>query len=130
MLTFSTDQRAPYIFDKTYAYFLVLRGLTMTLNAYIMYYHTYILLLVIELLFLTLHKASVICLFQVPQHNYFINFNAMLMETYVSRRLNILCIMFKAMAFFIITLFAGLHYMRGVELHSRVENTCLTTSFN
>jgi hypothetical protein len=113
MLTCSTDQRAPYLFDKTDAYCLVLRGLTMTLTAYIMYNHMYILLLGIELRFLTLHEVSFICSFQVPQYNYFSNFNVILIETSVSRKLTILCIMFKIMAFFIITLFAGLYYMRG-----------------
>ena len=93
-------------------FIVVFLGLTMTLTAYIMYYHINILLLVIELLFLTLHEASLICLFQVPQYNYFNNFNVILMETSVSPRLNIVCIMFKIMAFFIITLFAGLHDMR------------------
>ena len=45
------------------------------------------LLLVIEPLFLTLHEASLICSFQAPQYDYFNNFNVILMETYVSRKI-------------------------------------------
>ena len=47
----------------------------------------HILLLVIELLFLTLHEASFMCLFQAPQYNYFNNCNVILMETSVSRKI-------------------------------------------
>ena len=47
----------------------------------------HILLLVIELLFLTLHEASFMCLFQAPQYNYFNTCNVILMETSVSRKI-------------------------------------------
>jgi hypothetical protein len=47
----------------------------------------HMLLLVIEPLFLTLHEASLICSFQAPQYDYFNNFNVILMETYVSRKI-------------------------------------------
>ena len=38
------------------------------------------------------------------------------MTTFVSRRLNILCIIFKSIPFFIITLFAGLYARVGIFL--------------
>ena len=53
--------------------------------------------------------------------------NIIHLTTSVSRRLNISCIMFKSIPFFIITLFARLH-VKVVILH--VESTCMTASFH
>ena len=47
--------------------------------------------------------------------------------TSVSRRLKILCIMFKIIAFFVITLFAWLYVSVGILL--TMEGTCMAASF-
>ena len=117
------SSKGPYLFDKTYAYSLVLRGLTNTLTTYKMYYHMHILLLFIELLFLTLYEVLLGCLFQVPLYNYFNNSDNILMETSVSRKITILCIMFKIIAFY---LFARVYWL---AFCAHVGNTCITTEF-
>ena len=81
----------------------------------------YILLLVIELLFLTLYEVSLGSLFQVPLYYYCNNSDSILMETSVSRRLTILCIMFKIIAFY---LFARLYWL---AFCAHVGNTYITT---
>jgi hypothetical protein len=48
---------------------------------------------------------------------------------YVSRKLNILCIMLKIVAFFITSLFAQF-FLWGLEIYSQVEKTCMTASFH
>jgi hypothetical protein len=53
--------------------------------------------------------------------------NIIHLTTSVSRRLNISCIMFKIIPFFIITLVARLHVKVGI-LH--VKSTCMTASFH
>jgi hypothetical protein len=81
----------------------------------------HILLLVIQLLFLTLYEVSLGCLFQVPLYNYFNNSDGIFMETSVSRRLTILCIMVKIIAFY---LFARLYWL---AFCAHVGYTCITT---
>ena len=49
--------------------------------------------------------------------------NIIHMTTAVSRSLNMRCIMFKIIAFFVITLFARLYARVGI-----LEGTCMTTS--